>query len=209
MFIDDKNQEYFTLKEIQIMQNKSIKKNTIYIKLLRLEKQGKIIPYKPSQNIKAFKKYGKKSINLYPKEQILKYFTTPSFLTDYNLNKHFPKYNLLELVKNAITFEEFAIKIYKNPIILPSKSYYFKILKKTNPNYVLDLDQYGLFKTLNKDYIDNILFIFNSKPREKRIHVRCDKLSKKIKKRKQEKFLGGSFSKNNTAKPTLKITLKY
>lgn len=26
MLIDDKNQEYFTLKEIQIMQNKSIKK---------------------------------------------------------------------------------------------------------------------------------------------------------------------------------------
>ncbi|WP_210361251.1 hypothetical protein [Borreliella garinii] len=80
MLIDDKNQEYFTLKEIQIMQNKSIKKNTIYIKLLRLEKKGKIIPYKPSQNIKAFKKYGEKSINLYSKEQILKYFITPGFL---------------------------------------------------------------------------------------------------------------------------------
>ncbi|WP_210369765.1 hypothetical protein, partial [Borreliella garinii] len=77
------------------------------------------------------------------------------------------------------TFEEFAIKIYKNPIILSSKSYYFKILKKTNPNYVLDLDQYGLFKTLNKDYIDNILIIFNAKPREKRISIKCDKLSKK------------------------------
>ncbi len=44
MLIDDKNQEYFTLKEIQIMQNKSIKKNTIYIKLLRLEKKGKLFP---------------------------------------------------------------------------------------------------------------------------------------------------------------------
>ncbi|WKC87639.1 hypothetical protein [Borreliella japonica] len=131
MFIDDKNQEYFTIKEIQIMQNKIIKKNnTIYIKLLRLEKQGKIIPYKPSQNIEAFKKYGKKSINLYPKEQILKYFKISSFLESYDPNKYFPKYNLLELVKNAITFEEFAIKIYKNPIILPSKAYYFKILKK-------------------------------------------------------------------------------
>ncbi|WPM06358.1 hypothetical protein QIA41_04515 (plasmid) [Borreliella sinica] len=182
MFIDDKNQEYFTLKEIQIMQNKSTKKNTIYIKLLRLEKQGKITPYKPSQNIKAFKKYGKKSINLYPKEEVLKYFTTQSFLKSYNPNEYFPKYNLLELVKNAITFEEFAIKIYKNPIILPSKSYYFKILKKTNPDYVLDLDKYGLFKTLNKDYIDNILIIFNAKPREKRMPIKHDKLNKKNKK---------------------------
>lgn len=69
MFIDDKNQEYFTLKKIQIMQNKSIKKDTIYIKLLRLEKQGKIIPYKPSQNIKAFKKYGKKVLIYIPKNK--------------------------------------------------------------------------------------------------------------------------------------------
>ncbi|WP_210378230.1 hypothetical protein [Borreliella garinii] len=69
MLIDDKNQEYFTLKEIQIMQNKSIKKNTIYIKLLRLEKKGKIIPYKPSQNIKAFKKYGKKVLIYIPKNK--------------------------------------------------------------------------------------------------------------------------------------------
>ncbi|WKC77530.1 hypothetical protein QIA31_00205 (plasmid) [Borreliella turdi] len=195
MFIDDKNQEYFTFKEIQIMQNKSTKKNTIYIKLLRLEKQGKIIPYKPSQNIKAFKKYGKKSINLYPKEQILKYFITPGSLKNYNPNKYFPKYNLLELVKNAITFEEFAIKIYKNPIILPSKSYYFKILKKANPNYVLDLDQYGLFKTLNKDYIDNILIIFNAKPREKRIPIKWDKLSIKNKKKETRKFLGWKLFK--------------
>ncbi|WP_151060864.1 hypothetical protein [Borreliella turdi] len=195
MFIDDKNQEYFTLKEIQIMQNKSTKKNAIYIKLLRLEKQGKIIPYKLSQNIKAFKKYGKKSINLYPKEQILKYFITPGSLKDYNPNKYFPKYNLLELVKNAITFEEFAIKIYKNPIILPSKSYYFKTLKKANPNYVLDLDQYGLFKTLNKDYIDNILIIFNAKPREKRIPIKWDKLSIKNKKKETRKFLGWKLFK--------------
>ncbi|WP_188093277.1 hypothetical protein, partial [Borrelia maritima] len=166
------------------MQNNNIKNNTTYIKLIRLEKQGKIIPYKPSQNIKAFKKYGKKSINLYPKEQILKYFITPSSLKSYNTNTYFPKYNLSELVKNAITFEEFAIKIYKNPIILPSKSYYFKILKKTNPNYVLDLDQYGLFKTLNKDYIENILTIFNSKPREKRISIKGDKLNKKDKTKK-------------------------
>ncbi|ACJ73233.1 MULTISPECIES: hypothetical protein [Borreliella] len=195
MLIDDKNQEYFTLKEIQIMQNKSIKKNTIYIKLLRLEKQGKITPYKPSQNIKAFKKYGKKSINLYPKEQILKYFITPNFLKSYNAIKYFPKYNLLELVKNAITFEEFAIKIYKNPIILPGKSYYFKILKKINPNYVLDLDQYGLFKTLNKDYIDNILIIFNAKPREKRIPIKGDKLSRKNKKEETKKFFGWKLFK--------------
>lgn len=195
MLIDDKNQEYFTLKEIQTMHNKSTKKNTIYIKLIRLEKQGKIIPYKPSQNIKAFKKYGKKSINLYPKEQILKYFTTTNFLKSHNPNKYFPKYNLLELVKNAITFEEFAIKIYKNPIILPSKSYYFKILKKTNPNYVLDLDQYGLFKTLNKDYIDNILIIFNSKPREKRVPIKCNKISKKNKEEETKKFFVWKFFK--------------
>ncbi|WKC86724.1 hypothetical protein [Borreliella kurtenbachii] len=36
MLIDDKNKEYFTLKEIQTMQNNSTK-NTIYIKLLRLK----------------------------------------------------------------------------------------------------------------------------------------------------------------------------
>ncbi|WP_215540796.1 hypothetical protein [Borreliella bavariensis] len=132
---------------------------------------------------------------MYPKEQILKYFITPSFVKSYNPNKYFPKYNLLELVKNAITFEEFAIKIYKNPIILPSKSHYFKILKKTNPNYVLDLDQYGLFKTLNKEYIDNILIIFNAKPREKRISIKCDKLSKKNKKEKTRKFSGWKLFK--------------
>ncbi len=72
---------------------------------------------------------------------------------------------------------------------MPSKSYYFKILKKnTNPNYVLDIDKYGLFKTLNKDYLDNILIIFNAKPREKRISIKCDKLSKKNKKEKTRKF---------------------
>ncbi|QFI15023.1 hypothetical protein DB723_04745 (plasmid) [Borrelia maritima] len=96
MLIDDKNQEYFTLKEIQAIQNNNIKNNTTYIKLIRLEKQEKIIPYKPSQNIKAFKKYGKKIINLYPKEQILKYFITPSSLKSCNTNTYFPKYNLSE-----------------------------------------------------------------------------------------------------------------
>ncbi len=30
MLISDKNQEYFTLKEIQIIQNKSIKKYNLY-----------------------------------------------------------------------------------------------------------------------------------------------------------------------------------
>ncbi|WNZ71095.1 hypothetical protein [Borreliella garinii] len=78
---------------------------------------------------------------------------------------------------------------------MPSKSYYFKILKKTNPNYVLDLDQYGLFKTLNKDYINNILIIFNAKPREKRISIKCDKLSKKNKKEKTRKFFGWKIFK--------------
>lgn len=109
MLISDKNQEYFTLKEIQIIQNKSIKKYNLY-KAAQIRKTRENYSYKPSQNIKAFKKYGKKSINLYPKEQILKYFITPSFVKSYNPNKYFPKYNLLELVKNAITFEEFAIK---------------------------------------------------------------------------------------------------
>ncbi|WP_210378536.1 hypothetical protein, partial [Borreliella garinii] len=51
-------------------------------------------------------------------------------------------------------------------------------------------DQYGLFKILNKDYIDNILIIFNAKPREKRISIKCDKLSKKNKKEKTRKFFG-------------------
>lgn len=78
---------------------------------------------------------------------------------------------------------------------MPSKSYYFKVFKKTNPNYVLDLDQYDLFKTLNKDYIDNILIIFNAKPREKRISIKCDKLSKKNKKEKTRKFFGWKLFK--------------
>ncbi|WP_418905260.1 hypothetical protein QIA19_05660 (plasmid) [Borreliella finlandensis] len=121
--------KYFTLKEIQTIKNKSTKKITIYIKLFKLEKQGKINTYKLPENITASKKYGKRSINLYPKEEILKYFKTSNFSKSNNPNKYFTKYNPLELVKNAITFEGLAIKMYKNPIILHSKSYYFKILK--------------------------------------------------------------------------------
>ncbi|MGF7101859.1 hypothetical protein [Borreliella kurtenbachii] len=43
MLIDDKNKEYFTLKEIQTMQNNSTK-NTIYIKLLRLKNKENLSP---------------------------------------------------------------------------------------------------------------------------------------------------------------------
>lgn len=48
---------------------------------------------------------------------------------------------------------------------------------------------------MNKDYIDNILIIFNAEPREKRISIKCDKLSKKNKKEKTRKFFGWKLFK--------------
>ncbi|WP_187983343.1 hypothetical protein [Borreliella bavariensis] len=48
---------------------------------------------------------------------------------------------------------------------------------------------------MNKDYIDNILIIFNAKPIGKRISIKCDKLSKKNKKEKTRKFYGWKLFK--------------
>lgn len=115
MLVDDKNKEYFTLKEIQTMQNNSTK--TAFISTTQIKTKGKLSPIKTIRKYKNFQKIWEKSINLFTKEEILKYFKTPNFFKKNNLNKYFPKYNLLKLVKNAITFGGLAIKIYKNPII--------------------------------------------------------------------------------------------
>lgn len=66
------------------MQNKCIK-NTIYIKLLRLKKQGEIIPYKPLENGTS-KEYGGGALYIcILKEEILKNFITPNYLKRNNL----------------------------------------------------------------------------------------------------------------------------
>ncbi|PRQ90838.1 hypothetical protein CV691_05525, partial [Borreliella burgdorferi] len=69
-------------------------------KITWIRKTGKIISYKPSKNIKTFKKYEGKSINLHPpKRKNLKIFYNTKLLKSNNPNKYFLKCNLLKLVK--------------------------------------------------------------------------------------------------------------
>lgn len=63
MLINDQNQEYFTLKKYKLFKIK-VQKTPFISNYLDQKNKGKIIPYKPSQNIKDFKKYGGKSINI-------------------------------------------------------------------------------------------------------------------------------------------------